>query len=132
MKHDDARAAADWMKGTDLVEVAYRKDGEGFALAAAGAADGPALAAAPLPAPRYAPAVSEGVGVLQWSEPGKARAVDEGTTVAEGQVVAVVVPGSGAPRPVKAPVAGRVAKVLAEAGQAVEYGSPVLLIETRG
>lgn len=131
MKHDDARAAADWMKGTDLVEVAYRKDGAGFALAAAGAADGPGLTAPPLPAPRYAPAVSEAVGVLQWSEPGKPRVADEGALVAEGATVAVVVTSAGAAKPVKAPVAGKVAKVLVEAGAAVEYGQPVLLVEAR-
>lgn len=131
MKHDDARAAADWMKGTDLVEVAYRKDGAGFALAAAGAADGPALEAPAQPAPRYAPAVSEAVGVLQWSAPGKPRVAEEGAAVAEGAVVAVVVTGAGASKPVKAPVGGKVAKLLAEAGQAVEYGQPVLLIEAR-
>ncbi len=42
-----------------------------------------------------------------------------------------VVEGSGAPRPVKAPCAGRIAKCFAEAGQAVEYGRPLFLLEPR-
>jgi hypothetical protein len=43
----------------------------------------------------------------------------------------VVVSGAGKPEPVKAPRAGRVAKCFAEAGEAVEYGRPLFLLEPR-
>lgn len=127
--NDRVRAVAEWMKGTDLVEVAYKKDASGFALTAPGAE--PTMTAPPLPASRYEPVVSAGVGVLQWSEPGQPRRSDEGAEVAEGAVLAVIVGASGVAKPVKAARAGRVAKVLAEAGQAVEYGQPILLLEAR-
>lgn len=123
------REVLEWMKGTDLVEVAYKKAGAGFALTTADAP--PAVPAGNLPAPRFVPVVSESVGVLQWSAPGSARKAEEGTIVAEGDALAVVVGASGASKPVKAPTAGRIAKVLADEGQAVEYGRPLFLIEPR-
>jgi biotin carboxyl carrier protein len=46
-------------------------------------------------------------------------------------VLGVVVSGSGAAASVKAPCAGRVAKCFADAGQAVEYGRPLFLLEPR-
>lgn len=124
----DLRAVSDWMKTTDLVEVVWKKGEKGFALAGP---DGPSaqMAAPALPASRFLPVASEGVGVFQWSEPGKARVAEEGADVAEGAVLGVVTTGSGAAKPVKSPAAGRVAKVFVEAGQAVEYGQPLFLME---
>ncbi|MFI5362373.1 MAG: biotin/lipoyl-containing protein [Elusimicrobiota bacterium] len=120
----------DWMRSTDLVEVVYKRAGRGFALGAAGApADVPGGA---MPASRFVPVAAKTVGVFQWSEPGKARRADEGAEVAAGDVLGVVVSGSGASSPVKAPCAGRVAKCFADAGQAVEYGRPLFLLEPRG
>jgi acetyl-CoA carboxylase biotin carboxyl carrier protein len=122
------RAVSDWMKTTDLVEVVWRKGARGFALSGP---DAPStnLAAPPLPASRFLPVASEGVGVFQWSEPGKARVAEEGAAVAEGATLGVVTTGSGAAKPVKSPVTGRVVKVFVEAGQAVEYGQPLFLVE---
>jgi biotin carboxyl carrier protein len=118
-----------WMKSTDLVEVAFKRSGEGFALSTA---DAPAaISGGSMPASRFVPVASESVGVFQWSEPGKARKAEEGTDVAEGDVLGVVVSGSGAAASVKAPCAGRVAKCFADAGQAVEYGRPLFLLEPR-
>lgn len=118
-----------WMKTTDLVEVVYKKGGEGFALGAEGAP--PAIPAGNLPPARFAPVTAESVGVFQWAEPGKARRAEEGVDVAAGDQLAVIVSGSGAAKPVKAPVAGRIAKVFADAGEAVEYGRPLFLLEPR-
>ena len=118
-----------WMKSTDLVEVAYKSSGEGFALSTA---DAPAaISGGAMPASRFVPVSAESVGVFQWAEPGKARKAEEGTDVAEGDVLGVIVSGSGAAAPVKAPCAGRVAKCFAEAGEAVEYGRPLFLLEPR-
>ena len=129
MNAPDLKAVADWMKASDLAEVVYKKAGTGFALTAAGAHDPATLSAPAMPSGRFTPVASEGVGVFQWSEPGKARKAEEGARVAEGDVVGVIVSGSGAVKPVKAPSAGRVAKLFVDAGQAVEYGQPLLLLE---
>jgi biotin carboxyl carrier protein len=129
MDTNPIRGVLDWMKETDLVEVAYKKEGKGFSLSTTQA---PAqIPGGTVPASRFVPVASDSVGVFQWSEPGKARGADEGRDVAEGDVLGVVVSGSGAAKPVKAPCAGRVAKCFADAGQAVEYGRPLFLIEPR-
>jgi len=125
------KAVADWMKTADLAEVVYRKDGTGFSLTALGAGDHPTIAAPAMPAGRFASVASDGVGVFQWSEPGKARRTEEGTEVAAGDAVGVIVTGSGAAKPVVSAHAGRVAKIFIDAGQAVEYGQPLLLLELR-
>jgi biotin carboxyl carrier protein len=119
-----------WMKTTDLVEVAYKRGASGFALSTA---EAPApIPGGTMPASRFTPVSSEAVGVFQWNEPGKPRKAEEGAEVAAGDVLAVVVSGAGVPAPVKAPVAGRVAKCFADAGEAVEYGRPLFLLEPRG
>lgn len=125
------KAVADWMKTADLAEVVYRKNGTGFALTALGAGDPPSLSAPPMPSGRFVPVASDGVGVFQWNEPGKARKVDEGVEVAAGDPIGVIVTGSGAAKPVVSPHAGRVAKLFVDAGQAVEYGQSLLLLESR-
>lgn len=124
----DLRDVSDWMKTTDLVEVVWRKGPKGFALSGP---DAPSTnpSAPPLPASRFLPVASEAVGVFQWSDPGKARVADEGAAVAAGATLGVVVTGAGASKPVKAPAAGRVSKVFVDAGQAVEYGQPLFLLE---
>jgi biotin carboxyl carrier protein len=123
------RPVLDWMKATDLVEVVYKKDGRGFALGSAEASA--SIPGGSMPGSRFVPVASDGVGVFQWAEPGRARKAEEGADVAEGDVLAIVVSGSGASKPVKAPCAGRVAKCFADAGQAVEYGRPLFLLEPK-
>ena len=123
------RSVLDWMKSTDLVEVVFKRSGQGFALSTA---DAPAaISGGSMPASRYVPVAAESVGVFQWAEPGQARKAEEGTDVAAGDVLGVVVSGSGTAAQVKAPCAGRIAKCFAEAGQAVEYGRPLFLLEPR-
>ncbi|MDE2490982.1 MAG: hypothetical protein KGM24_09040 [Elusimicrobia bacterium] len=129
MNTNPLRAVLDWMKSTDLVEVGYKKDGDGFALRAQDAP--PEIPAGTLPAPRYVTVASEGVGVFQWSEPGKARKSEDGVDVAAGEPLGVVVAGAGAPKRVVAPCAGRIAKCLVDAGEAVDYGRPLFLLEPR-
>jgi biotin carboxyl carrier protein len=129
METAQIRAVLQWMKSTDLVEVAFKRAGQGFALSTA---DAPApITGGTMPASRFVPVSSESVGVFQWSEPGKARKAEEGAEVAAGDVLGVVVSGAGAAAPVKAPCAGRVAKCFADAGEAVEYGRPLFLLEPR-
>ncbi len=125
------KAVADWMKTADLAEVAYRKDGKGFSLTALGAGDPATLSAPAMPSGRFLPVASDGVGVFQWNEPGKARKTEEGAEIAAGDVIGVIVTGAGAAKPIVATHAGRVAKIFIDAGQAVEYGQPLLLLESR-
>jgi biotin carboxyl carrier protein len=129
MDNTTLRPVLDWMKSTDLVEVAYKKDGRGFALSTAEAPA--AISAGAMPASRFVPVAADCVGVFQWAVPGAARKTEEGVMVAAGDQLAVVVAGSGAAKPVKAPCAGRVAKIFADAGEAVEYGRPLFLLEPR-
>ena len=125
------KAVADWMKTADLAEVVYRKNGTGFSLTALGAGDPATLSAPAMPSGRFIPVASDGVGVFQWNAPGKARKAEEGVEIAVGDVLGVIVTGSGASKPITAAQAGRVAKIFIDAGQAVEYGQPILLLETR-
>lgn len=122
---------ADWMKTADLAEVVYRKNGTGFSLTALGAHDPAQLSAPAMPSGRFIPVASDCVGVFQWNEPGKARKTEEGADIAAGDVIGVIVTGSGASKPVIAAQSGRVAKLFIDAGQAVEYGQPLLLLESR-
>ena len=125
------KSVADWMKVSDLAEVVYRKDGKGFSLTALGAGDPAQLSAPAMPTGRFTPVASDGVGVFQWSAPGRARKAEEGVELAAGDVIGVIVSGSGASKPVVTAHAGRVAKIFIDAGQAVEYGQPLLLLERR-
>lgn len=124
------KAVADWMKTADLAEVVYRKNGTGFSLTALGAHDPAQLSAPPMPRGRFSPVASDGVGIFQWSEPGKPRKTEEGSELAAGDVIGIIV-GSGASKPLIAAHCGRVAKIFVEAGDAVEYGQPILLLESR-
>jgi biotin carboxyl carrier protein len=129
MDSSPIKAVADWMKSADLTEVVYRKNGTSFSLSAFGIED--RNSAPVMPAGRFSPIASDGVGVFQWNEPGKARKIEEGTEVSAGDVIGVIVAGSGASKPVLAERAGRVATIFIDAGQAVEYGQPLLLLEIR-
>jgi len=131
MDSSSIKAVADWMKTADLAEVVYRKDGKGFSLTALGAHDPATLSAPAMPSGRFTPVASDGVGIFQWSEPGKARKTEEGVEIAAGQAIGYIVGGSGVSKPVLAPQAGRVAKLFIDAGQAVEYGQPLILLENR-
>ena len=117
-----------WIKTTDLVEVVYDEDGDGFALQTAEALHEPSY---PIPASRFLPVVSPSIGIFQFSALGKARRAEEGVEVSEGEVLGQVDSGRGHATPVKAPCAGRVAKVFIEAGAPAEYGQALLFLEPR-
>ncbi|MBI3288354.1 MAG: hypothetical protein HYZ74_02410 [Elusimicrobia bacterium] len=126
---DALKPVTEWMRSTDLAEISYRKAGVGFSLTAAGAGDSPGAAA--LPSSRFIPVTSDGVGIFQWNEPGKPRTAHEGAEVAQGDVLGLILTGSGAAKVIKAARAGLVSKIFVDAGQAVEYGQPILLIDAR-
>ncbi|MDE2038848.1 MAG: hypothetical protein KGO96_11805 [Elusimicrobia bacterium] len=115
-----------WIKTTDLVEVQYKRGGDGFSLSRAEAAP-----RYPIPASRFAAVTSPGVGLFQWSALGKARSAEEGREVSEGETLGVIEEAKGQAIPVKAPCAGRVAKIFIEGGAPAEYGQALLFLEPR-
>ncbi len=125
----DARKITDvmaWVKTTDLVEVSFKDGDDGFSFSTT-AAPAPAPEAASFPR-RFIPVTAGSVGIFQAGELGRARLAEEGRRVAEGDLLGLI-DGGGKPEAVKAPCAGKIAKVLAEAGSGVEYGQPLLIIE---
>lgn len=118
-----------WIKTTDLVEVSFKEAGEGFALSTPEAPPA-AIPEARFPS-RYQCVSSPAVGLFQPQLLGQAKAGDEGREVAEGDSLGVVDGGGKSQTSVPAPCAGRVARVLVEPNQAVQYGQPLFLIEPR-
>ncbi|MEK7388265.1 MAG: hypothetical protein AAB036_01055 [Elusimicrobiota bacterium] len=127
---DSLQLIVDWMKNTDLAELSYKKNGIGFSLNTATREGDAGLSASTLPPGRFTSVAAESVGIFQWSEPGKPRKADEGAIISEGDVLGVIVTGSGAAKPLLSPRAGRVSNLFVDAGAAVEFGQPILLIET--
>lgn len=117
-----------WLKTTDLVEVQYKSESGGFTLATAENIPMPQY---PIPASRFQPVTSPAVGMFQWSALGKARKAEEGVEVAEGDVLGVVETAKGQGTQVKAPCAGRVAKIFIDGGTPAEYGQVLLFLEPR-
>jgi acetyl-CoA carboxylase biotin carboxyl carrier protein len=128
MKTEKLQEVLAWLKTTDLVEVQFKSEGEGFTVATAEAAPAPHY---PLPASRFQPVTSPAVGLFQFSALGKARKAEEGVDVAEGESLGVVEIAKGKTVPVPAPCAGRVAKVFIEGGSPAEYGQVLLFLEPR-
>ncbi|MBI5629817.1 MAG: hypothetical protein HY921_02905 [Elusimicrobia bacterium] len=127
MKTDHLKEIISWIKTTDLIEVSFKDGAKGFSFSSAGEAQAPHF---PIPPSRYRPVCAPAVGIFQWSELGRARKAEEGAAVSEGDVLGVIEKGKGAVAQVLSPCAGRVARVMVEGGGPVEYGQPLLFIET--
>ena len=128
MTTDQLKDVMAWLKTTDLVEVQYKRGADGFSLAST---ETPVLPHYPIPASRFQPVASPGVGIFQWSALGKARRAEEGAEVAEGDTLGVIEAAKGQATPVKAPCAGRVAKIFIEGSAPAEYGQVLLFLEPR-
>lgn len=128
MNTEELQGVLSWIKTTDLVEVSYKNGEKGFTLACA---EPQAQHSYPVAASRFVPVVAPAVGLFQWSAPGKARTVEEGREVSEGETLGLVEGARGKSTAVTAPCSGRVARVMIEGGAAVEYGQPVLFLEPR-
>jgi len=117
------KGVLDWMRTTDLVEVAYRsgEDRVCFRLEDLGPANGP------FPGTSFVPVLSPEVGIFRFNEIGKARKAEKDAEVEEGLVLGII--DTGAARfEVKAPADGRLSLVLVEEGKVVEYGQPLFFI----
>lgn len=125
MNTEHLREVLSWIKSTDLVEVSFKKEGVGFSLSSPDAASH----AYPVVASRYTPVVAPCVGLFQFNEKGKARVSEEGSQVAEGDLLGVVVSAKGKSTQIKAPHAGRLARVMVDSGAGVEYGQPLFFVE---
>ncbi|MFJ4376383.1 acetyl-CoA carboxylase biotin carboxyl carrier protein [Pseudomonas japonica] len=88
------------------------------------------VAAAPAPAPAAGRHVEASMTGVFYRAPGPDQAVfvEVGDSVVEGQVLAIV-EAMKMLNPLESPVAGRIARILASDGEAVEYGMPLFVIE---
>lgn len=128
MKTEQLQDVMSWIKTTDLVEVSFKSGETGFSLATHENVPEPHY---PIPASRFQAVTSPAVGVFQFSALGKARRAEEGVEVQEGDTLGQVDGGRGQSTPIKAPRAGRVARVFVESGAPVEYGQALLFLEPR-
>jgi acetyl-CoA carboxylase biotin carboxyl carrier protein len=97
--------------------------------ASAPAAASAAPAAIEDPAQHPGAVTSPMVGTVYLSaEPGAAPFVTVGATVSEGQTV-LIIEAMKTMNHIPAPRAGTVKRILANDGQAVEYGAPLMIIE---
>lgn len=110
-------------KGAPVAHVAA-------APAAVAAAPAVAAPAAPADAAKHPGAVKAPmVGVVYMSpEPGAAAFITVGATVTEGQTL-LLIEAMKTFNPVKAPRSGKIAAILVDDSQPVEYGEPMVVIE---
>ena len=120
----------DWMKGTDLVEVAFKQGKTGFTFARGGAAAPLSKPGAPLAIPKSTtvPVTSTAVGFYHAAAPGKSKSFKAGERVDKDASLGFLEAG---PKrwDIKSPVSGTLSQLLIEEGQAVQYGQPLFMIE---
>lgn len=137
------RQLATLLGETGLNEIEYETESlrirvaKGAAVAHVAAA--PAVAAAPVAAAAPAAPADAAkhpgavkapmVGVVYMSpEPGSAAFITVGATVTEGQTL-LLIEAMKTFNPVKAPRSGKIAAILVDDSQPVEYGEPLVVIE---
>jgi acetyl-CoA carboxylase biotin carboxyl carrier protein len=137
------RSLAALLDDTNLTEIEYESSGlrirvartaapvaaAPVAYAAAPAAAAAAPAAAGDDAANHPGAVkSPMVGVAYMSpEPGAAKFVNVGDSVAEGQTL-LLIEAMKTFNPIRAPKSGKVTQILVTDGQPVEFGEPLLIV----
>lgn len=126
-KTESAEETLAWMKGTDLVEVSFKKGKEGFELGLAGA-PAPSVPVR-LAAARSLPVASPAVGFYHAAAPGQVSKLKAGAAVSEGAPLGYLEAG---PKrwDIKSPAAGTLAQVLVDEGAAVQYGQPLFVIQS--
>jgi acetyl-CoA carboxylase biotin carboxyl carrier protein len=139
---------AEMLDENDLSEIEVEDNGRRIVvkrkLAGVAAAPAPAPAPPPPPAPAAAAAAPEGpdgpprnghllespmVGTVYLSpEPGSPPFIAVGQQVARGETI-LIIEAMKVMNPIEAPVAGKIAEILIENGQPVEYGQLLVVIE---
>ena len=137
---DLVRKLSGLLTETGLTEIEYEANGQRIRVARTAAASAPVAVAAPpgVLAPEAAApseAVPENavlapmVGTAYAApEPGGKAFVAVGDQVGEGQTL-LIIEAMKVMNPIPSPKAGRVASILFQDGQPVEYGEPLLIVE---
>lgn len=138
---DLVRKLSGLLTETGLTEIEYEANGQRIRVARTAAASAPVAVAAPVVPPATAPeatpsdAIPENavqapmVGTAYAApEPGGKAFVSVGDSVSEGQTL-LIIEAMKVMNPIPSPKAGRVASILFQDGQPVEYGEPLLIVE---
>lgn len=114
-----------WFKKTDLVELVYRKDEEGFELKEQSAGYRLGTSTCILE-----PVVSPGVGIYRAAEPGKSPTFKEGDKVRAGQLLGYIeMPNDK--KIITAHIEGYLKTISIKDGKPVQYGQPLFYIEPK-
>jgi len=115
---------ADWMRATDLTEVAYRRGKDAVELRLDdGSSPPPAF-----PQSTLIPVTAQEVGLYRASGIGKAFNAEEGAVVKKGDPLGLIETGSKKHK-ITAPESGTLISAPAEDGSPVEYGQPLFFIK---
>lgn len=143
---ETVRELAHLLDETNLTEIEYDTGSVRIRVARQGvpmavhAMQAPAVAAAPVAQPAAAPAAvddashpgavtSPMVGVAYLApEPGAAKFIEVGASVSEGQTL-MLIEAMKTFNPIRAPRGGKIARIIIEDGQPVEFGEPLVIIE---
>ena len=144
---ETVRELAHLLDETNLTEIEYdtgsvriRVARQGVPMAVHAMPGAPAIAAAPVAQPAAVPAVSDDashpgavtspmVGVAYLApEPGAAKFIEVGASVSEGQTL-MLIEAMKTFNPIRAPRGGKIARIIIEDGQPVEFGEPLVIIE---
>lgn len=128
MDKESAKAVLDWAKGTDLVELAWRKGSDRFSFSLAGTPP-PAPVPVRVPVTRQVPVPCPGVGFYHAAAPGTPAKVRAGMRVETGGVLGCLEAGPDR-REIRSPVAGTIVQILIEEGAPAQYGQPLFVLET--
>jgi len=116
-----------WMRGTDLVELAFKDGRGGFEFRLEGTESAPE---SKFPHSSLTTVSSPGVGFFRFASPGHPRKAEEGGSVAQGDCLGILDTGDK-PIEVRADRGGRLVKVLVQDGSPVEYGQPLFFLAPR-
>lgn len=144
---ETVRELAHLLDETNLTEIEYdtgsvriRVARQGVPMAVHAMPAAPAIAAAPVAQPAAVPAASDDashpgavtspmVGVAYLApEPGAAKFIEVGATVAEGQTL-MLIEAMKTFNPIRAPRGGKITRIIIADGQPVEFGEPLVIIE---
>ncbi|MBI4056461.1 MAG: acetyl-CoA carboxylase biotin carboxyl carrier protein subunit [Elusimicrobia bacterium] len=114
---------ADWMRKTDLVEVAWKKGSKSMAVCLSGSTP-----SAHIPSTPSTPVCSPFVGIFHFNRPGEASSVKSGSPVKTGDILGWIDAGPLSHQ-ILSPSSGKINRLFIEEGQPIQYGQPLFVIE---
>ncbi|WP_424246113.1 biotin carboxyl carrier protein [Elusimicrobium posterum] len=112
-----------WLRGTDISEFVYKKDGQNIEIKTKEAEPAGSIFECNL-----TPVLSPAVGIYRTAVKGKTLLLKEGQSIEEGASLGIIeMPNKKFD--VKAPVKGTLRVISVEDGKPVEYGQPLFFIE---